>query len=351
MDYDKYILVDYENAQGINIDIIDEKAKIVIVMGGNKNKISADLIQRTQPFGNSIEYLQIKNNRNKNILCFFIVYFLGQYIFSQGNKEYIIYSKNKAYDPLIDYLHNKNINVKRIANFRQTGENRKDIFYKNPFGYILSLWRRLTIIRKISFGCIILAVIGSLAALRTIPLRHTPVPVINSPIRREAELDRIVRRISQENVKASVTPDGIVRVADEATALRMRAILIREDLIPAGTDPWAVFVRERWTVTDFERNANLRENIRQMVTDQIEAMDDVDQADVFIVLPEHELFRSEQNPITANVVIVPKPGSDITGNRQKIEGIQKILKLAVDGLDDKNIVIVNHHGVILNDFE
>jgi hypothetical protein len=45
MDYDTYILIDYENAQGINIDIIDEKVKIVIVIGGNKNKISVDLIQ------------------------------------------------------------------------------------------------------------------------------------------------------------------------------------------------------------------------------------------------------------------------------------------------------------------
>jgi flagellar M-ring protein FliF len=76
----------------------------------------------------------------------------------------------------------------------------------------------------------------------------------------------------------------------------------------------------------------------------------VDDASVTIVAPERELFRSDQNPVTASVIVFPKPGSDITQNRKKIEGIQKILKFAVEGLLDENIVITNQAGLILNDF-
>jgi flagellar M-ring protein FliF len=50
------------------------------------------------------------------------------------------------------------------------------------------------------------------------------------------------------------------------------------------------------------------------------------------------------------VIITPKPGSDITQNRKKIEGIQKILKFAVEGLADDNITITDQSGLILNDF-
>lgn len=140
-------------------------------------------------------------------------------------------------------------------------------------------------------------------------------------------------------------------VDDDKTARRMRSILIREDLIPRGTSPWAIFDRESWTITDFERNVNLQRSITAMVREHIEALDEVDRANVTLVMPEKELFTSDQNPVSASVIITPRPGSDITGDRKKIEGIQKILKFAVEGLLDENIVITDSNGLVLNDFE
>ena len=119
MEYEKYILVDYENVQDINTDIINNNIKMIIIVGENQNKIPIELIQKIQPFGNSIEWLQIKSNGKKNALDFFIAYFLGCFISTQNNKEYIIYSKDTGYDPLIDYLKSKDIKVKRIVSFKQ----------------------------------------------------------------------------------------------------------------------------------------------------------------------------------------------------------------------------------------
>ena len=139
-------------------------------------------------------------------------------------------------------------------------------------------------------------------------------------------------------------------VKDQKTALRAKGILIRDDLIPKGTDPWAIFDVQRWTTTDFERNINLRRAIIGQVTQQVEALDDVDRASVTIVMPSKELFQADQRPVTASVIIFPKPGSDLVQNRKKVEGIQKILKFAVEGLLDSNIVITDQNGIILNDF-
>jgi len=160
-----------------------------------------------------------------------------------------------------------------------------------------------------------------------------------------------VFRLEQEGVRASVSPNGVVQVPDEATARRMRAILTREDLIPTGTDPWQIFDRDRWTITDFERNVNFQRAQRRMIIDHIRAIDEVDNAEVNIVWPKRELFRSDQNPVSASVTITPRPGSDITTNRKKIEGIQKLLKFAIEGLQDENIVITDNRGLVLNDFE
>ncbi|MDR1046157.1 MAG: flagellar M-ring protein FliF [Treponema sp.] len=224
-------------------------------------------------------------------------------------------------------------------------------FLRKIIAQTRNLWGKMAMIQRIILIGIAVAVIGGLVALFTVSSAPTLVPVIDAPIRDEAAQDRIIMRINQEGVKASVSPAGIVQVNDDATAKRMRGILIREDLIPSGIDPWAIFDRDRWTITDFERNVNLRRAITQMVTDHIKAIDDVDDANVTIVSPERELFAADQDPVTASVVLTPKPGSDILGNRKKIEGIQKILKYAVQGLSDENIAIVDTNGNLLNDFE
>ncbi|MDR0785331.1 MAG: flagellar M-ring protein FliF [Treponema sp.] len=221
---------------------------------------------------------------------------------------------------------------------------------KKFFDNIKTQWRKWSLVQKLILAGIIIAVIAGIVALFSISASPTMTPVIDAPIRDVDAQYRIVTRINAEGVKTSVSSDGVVMVPDEQTARRMRSILIREDLIPSGTDPWAIFDRDRWTITDFERNVNLQRAITQMVTDHIKALDEVDDANVTLVMPERTLFAADQNPVSASVIIFPKPGSDVAQNRKKIEGIQKLLKTAVAGLQDANITISDQSGNILNDF-
>jgi flagellar M-ring protein FliF len=223
-------------------------------------------------------------------------------------------------------------------------------FFREIIAKITGLWGKWSLVQKaILIGIVVVVTVG-IFALVNVSAAPTMVPVIDAPIRDETARDRIVMRINEEGIRTTVTAAGVVQVQDEKTAQRMRAILIREDLIPSGTDPWAIFDRERWTITDFERNVNLQRAIKQMVTEHIQALDDVDNAHVTIVVPTDRLFASEQNPVTASVIITPKPGSDIVQNRKKVEGIQKLLKFAVEGLSDENITITDQTGLVLNDF-
>jgi len=227
-------------------------------------------------------------------------------------------------------------------------------FFRKLFARITALWAGWSGKQRVMVGVIAVVLIGLVVVLMRVSASPVLVSVIDAPINDEAARDRIVLRLNQENVRVTVTPTGLIQVADEATARRMRTILIREDLIPTGIDPWAVFDRERWTITDFERNTNFRRAQQAMIVEHIRAIDDVDDVGIQIVWPERELFRSMQNPVSVSVRITPKPGSDITispQNRSKIEGIQKLLQFAIEGLQPEYIVITDHTGVILNDFQ
>ena len=223
-------------------------------------------------------------------------------------------------------------------------------FFTKLVAQVRGLWGKWTLTQKLILGGVVLVAIIGIVVLMSVSAAPTMVRLLQTPLATDDELRAITSRLDTEGIQYQVGDNRIILVKDQKTAMRAKAILIREDLIPKGTDPWAIFDMERWTITDFERNVNLRRAITEQVKRHIEALDDVDKASVTIVMPDKELFQADQKPVTASVILFPKPGSDLTTNRKKIEGIQKILKFAIEGLTDDNIVITDQDGIVLNDF-
>ncbi len=223
-------------------------------------------------------------------------------------------------------------------------------FFKRLVDQVKGLWAKWSLVQKLILGGVILVAIIAVVLLVRVSAAPSMVKLLGTPIKTEDELRLITSKLDTEGITYQVGESNQLYVKDQKTALRAKGILIRDDLIPKGTDPWAIFDVQRWTTTDFERNINLRRAIIGQVTQQVEALDDVDRASVTIVMPSKELFQADQRPVTASVIIFPKPGSDLVQNRKKVEGIQKILKFAVEGLLDSNIVITDQNGIILNDF-
>jgi flagellar M-ring protein FliF len=215
---------------------------------------------------------------------------------------------------------------------------------------ISTVWKKWTVTQKLIFAGVIVGVLGGLILLATFSSAPSMVPLLYRSIPNEQEMARITQRLDQEGVRYELTTDQRILVGDEKTAKRLRAILARENLIPKGTDPWQIFDVERWTITDFERNVNLRRAITRSLEQHITALDDVDAASVTIVMPEDKLFAEDRNPVTASIIITPKPGSDITQNRKKIEGIVRLVQYAVEGLKPEHITITDQNGLVLNDF-
>jgi flagellar M-ring protein FliF len=219
------------------------------------------------------------------------------------------------------------------------------------FERIKTMWGQWKLPQKLIFFGIIGVTVLGVVLLALFSASPSQVALLSQPITDPQQLTDITVRLDQEGVPYTVTADNVVMVSDRNTAQRMRAILTREDLIPSGTDPWELFDIDRWTLTDFERNVNLRRSITRQLEQHITALDDVDSASVTIVIPEDRLFAEQQNPVTASVIITPKPGSDIRENRSKIEGIEKLIRFAVEGLNAENITITDPGGVTLNNFE
>ena len=129
MGYERYILVDYENVQDFCGEFINDATKLIILRGEDQKKLPAELIEKTQPWGSSVEWHGVPG-KGKNALDFFIAYFLGFFVATDKDKEYIIYSKDSGYDPLIRYLSSKGTRIRRIVSFKELSKSTDSIIDK-----------------------------------------------------------------------------------------------------------------------------------------------------------------------------------------------------------------------------
>ncbi len=222
---------------------------------------------------------------------------------------------------------------------------------KKLFSQVKDFWAKWSIVQKVIVSGVVVVFILALILIPTVSSQPTTIPLFSVAVTDEVLRDQIVFRLAEENVSVDVTEAGMMYVEDESTARRMRQILVTDDLVPNNVDPWALFDVERWTTSDFTNDVNLQRAITAQITSHIEAIDDIDRADVMIAMPERELFAEDQKPISASVILTPKPGSDFTSDKTKIEGVQKLLMMAIAGLTEENITITDVSGIVLNDFE
>ncbi len=223
-------------------------------------------------------------------------------------------------------------------------------FFKRFLEQIKTLWGKWSWNQRlILIGVAALVVVG-VVVMTVVSAQPSRVALIGVPIKDPNAFSAITAKLDEQNIEYTTTPDGKIYVADNKTARRARAMLFQYDLIPHGIDPWSVFDTQSWTTTDFERDINKQRALTKALEEHIDSIDGIESCSIQLAIPKDSLFKEDQKPVTASVRITPAPGSDITTNRRKIEGIVKLITFAVEGLKPDNVVITDDTGVQLNDF-
>src|SRR5574344_2393095 len=181
--------------------------------------------------------------------------------------------------------------------------------------------------------------------------RPTTVHLFNASITDETERDKILFRLNKDNVKAYVSSDGYISVDDEATAKKYSAILIAEGLQPTEADAYSLFDTTKWSRTDFDDKVNWLRSTEKVVQKQLLYLPGIQTASVVLVLPDDDLFTTQQKPVTASVILTAKSGSDCLTDKKQIKSIQNLIRTCVEGLTDENISIVDGNtNLEVNDF-
>lgn len=221
-------------------------------------------------------------------------------------------------------------------------------WFKKLVSNLKEKWAKWSILQKgILIGIVLAVVIAVVLGFR-FSGGKTGVRLLQTPVH-EPDQSQILLRLDQENIKAWADSADYIYVDDEKTAIRSRSIIINEGRLPALADPFAGYYDRGWSTTDAEQNVKKQRAMKVAIEQHLEAVEDIAKANVELVLPPDKLFKNDQTPVKASVILTIAYGSDLASNRRKIQGVEKIVLSAVDGLLKENLIITDINGIPLND--
>lgn len=110
------LFIDYENITQVRLSKIQRSnLKIYIFVGCTQAKIPFELVREAHQLGASVEWIGVEGI-GPNALDFHIVFYLGQISLQSPTSNYVILSRDRGFDPLIQHLDKLGISCKRIDN-------------------------------------------------------------------------------------------------------------------------------------------------------------------------------------------------------------------------------------------
>ena len=108
-----YVLIDFENVQPKNLELLTKHPfKVFVFVGASQVKVPFDLADSMQLLGNDARYIKISGN-GQNALDFHIAFYVGELAGKDPDAHFHIISKDKGFDPLIQHLRDRKINILR----------------------------------------------------------------------------------------------------------------------------------------------------------------------------------------------------------------------------------------------
>ena len=141
--------------------------------------------------------------------------------------------------------------------------------------------------------------------------------------------------------------DGKSVLVPRASVYDLRLSLAGEGLPQTGTIGYEIFDRTNLGISDFVQKVNYRRAMEGELARTILTIEEVDGARVHLVVPEHTLFREDEKPTTASVVLKLKSGKPL--RRETVQGITHLVASSVEGLASANVTIVDSKGELLSD--
>jgi len=211
----------------------------------------------------------------------------------------------------------------------------------------LQLWGKLTKRQHyMAVGGVAILLAAILAAGFSVGSKPDMVPLFTNMETKDA--GEVAAKLKESKVSYEVqeTKQGTTIMVPSADVHEARLSLATDGL-PRGNKGFEIFDDSKLGVTEFQNKVNYLQALQGELTRTIEQIAAVEKARVHIVLPEDSLYKKNEKPATASIMLKLRPNMEL--NKKEIKGIVNLASRSIQGLLPENITVVDETGKILND--
>ncbi|MGC8744157.1 MAG: flagellar basal-body MS-ring/collar protein FliF [Verrucomicrobiia bacterium] len=212
------------------------------------------------------------------------------------------------------------------------------------FTQLKAVWGQLGINQKVSIVLATLVVVGGLVGLGI----WSSQPQYSLLYGRldDAEAAKVISALNEVKIPYKTGAGGAIYVpSDKVYTVRMQ---LAGKGIPRGEGVgFEIFDKPNFGISDFVQRANYIRALQGELARTIAQLDGVESARVMIVIPENRLLADNTRKPTASVFIRTTGAAQIEPSA--VNSIRFLVANAVEGLQAKNVTVVDHRGNVLSE--
>ncbi len=156
----------------------------------------------------------------------------------------------------------------------------------------------------------------------------------------------VAARLQELKIPYEIMGNGTAIGVPEKEVYKTRLELARQGL-PRGSKGFEIFDESKFGTTEFQNRVKYLQALQGELTRTIEGMAEVDKARVHIVLPEDSLYKKNEKPATASIMLKLKSRAKLSP--EQVKGIVNLAAHSIRGLKAENITVVDNYARVLNE--
>ena len=198
--------------------------------------------------------------------------------------------------------------------------------------------------RKIALAAVTVITLG-LFALIIVQARTADYQLLYGNLA-EADAAAVVDWLKGHNVPYQLANNGHNILIPTKSVHETRLSLASLGLPQGGGVGFEIFDKQSFALTDFVQKVNYSRALQGELARTIASLGPVETARVHLALPEKRLFKDQQKPATASVIIKLAPGKRLS--EPQIEGIVHLVSSSIEGLDPSHVTVIDQNGTVLS---
>lgn len=156
---------------------------------------------------------------------------------------------------------------------------------------------------------------------------------------------KVLEQLKALNAPYKLEANGTTIAVPSARVHELRLLLAQSGLPRGGGIGFEVFDKQMFGTTSFVEQMNYRRALQGELQRSIQSLDAVERARVHIAIRERSLFKTQDEPPSASIVLALRPGRSL--GPAQVKGVVHLVAASVEGLRQENISIVDESGTVL----